>query len=202
MTHLLGSAAALALVVSAGLGLALAQTTPNVRVVSPSAAKPPTDEAEGAAAEDNASRWQQERSSRFKRAPEREDPLPQLDAGPPVAVPIPPVDTNLREGAILRQLDKMTGETWPVDLSVGQVRLLNNRLRVSLSACRAAGDGDTHGTMAFLKIWDTKHPEDPPVFSGWMFADSPALSALDHPRYDVWVISCTTETGEASAAKE
>ncbi|HBK91552.1 MAG TPA: hypothetical protein DDZ68_07785 [Parvularcula sp.] len=30
------------------------------------------------------------------------------------------------------------------------------------------------------------------VFSGWMFASSPALSALQHPVYDVWVIDCKT----------
>jgi hypothetical protein len=31
------------------------------------------------------------------------------------------------------------------------------------------------------------------VFSGWMIADSPALSALDHARYDVWILRCLTE---------
>ena len=29
------------------------------------------------------------------------------------------------------------------------------------------------------------------LFSGWMFASSPGLSALEHPVYDVWVIRCT-----------
>jgi len=33
---------------------------------------------------------------------------------------------------------------------------------------------------------------DKPVFKGWMIASSPALNALDHPRYDVWVLRCIT----------
>ena len=33
-----------------------------------------------------------------------------------------------------------------------------------------------------------------PLFSGWMFASSPALNALEHPVYDVWVIDCKMET--------
>ena len=33
---------------------------------------------------------------------------------------------------------------------------------------------------------------DQPVFSGWMIASSPALNALDHARYDVWVMRCKT----------
>jgi hypothetical protein len=36
-----------------------------------------------------------------------------------------------------------------------------------------------------------------PVFSGWMVASSPALSALDHPRYDVWVLNCIYPQSEA-----
>ena len=41
---------------------------------------------------------------------------------------------------------------------------------------------------AHLTIVDASAPQ--PVFDGWMIASSPALSALDHPRYDVWVMRC------------
>jgi hypothetical protein len=38
-------------------------------------------------------------------------------------------------------------------------------------------------------------PADPDrIFSGWMFASSPALNSMEHPVYDVWVIDCKTET--------
>ena len=35
---------------------------------------------------------------------------------------------------------------------------------------------------------------DAPIFEGWMIAASPALNALDHARYDVWVLRCTTSS--------
>ena len=40
-----------------------------------------------------------------------------------------------------------------------------------------------------------------PLFSGWMLASSPALSALDHPRYDVWVLSCVLPEAPATEAE-
>lgn len=136
--------------------------------------------------------WKRERAKRFRRAPVRQRP-----EGHQVTAPIVPIETpstELMTGARLRQLDKMTGETETFDMRVGEVRQIA-RLRVRLDACRAPGDNDTHGTMAYLNIWDMKRPDDPASFKGWMFAGSPALSALDHPRYDLWVISCTTSAG-------
>ena len=118
-----------------------------------------------------------------------------------VGAPIQAPETALQPGATLRQLDKMTGNIVTFDIAVGQT-LKVARLLVKLDACRAPGENDNHGNMAFLKIWDTKVEGSPPSFTGWMFADSPALSALDHPRYDLWVINCTTPSGDTSAANE
>ena len=130
---------------------------------------------------------------RFKQAPERQASFkPQEDA---IAVPINSPRTRLKKGARLRQLDKMTGQIQTYDIAVGELVQVA-RLRIRLDACRSPGDNTTHGTMAFIKVWDTKHAESDPEFSGWMFAESPALSALDHPRYDLWVINCTTPLGE------
>ena len=138
---------------------------------------------------------------RFVRAPDRtyETEAEALigTSGAPIAAP----NTGLRGGARLRQLDKMTGSIQTFDIAVGQT-LQVERLMVRLDACRSPSDNDTHGTMAYLKIWDTKTEDAPATFTGWMFAESPALSALDHPRYDVWVINCTTASAEASAGNE
>ena len=150
------------------------------------------DEAE--AGDPSEPRWKRERSRRFRRAPDRN---PSSTGGVQIAAPIVPIaapDTVLQSGARLRQLDKMTGQTETFDIAVGEMRRIA-RLQIRLDACRAPEDNDTHGTMAFIQIWDTKRPDDPPAFSGWMFAESPALSALDHPRYDLWVINCTTSEG-------
>jgi len=133
--------------------------------------------------------------NRFKPAPFRTLEIPQQ------AEPIEPVETAERGGVRMRQLDKMTGRTQTFEIAAGTEEMAD-RLRVRLEACRSPDDNAQHGTMAFVQIWDTKRAGDTPVFSGWMFAESPALSALDHPRYDVWVISCTTSSGEAPAASE
>jgi hypothetical protein len=131
----------------------------------------------------------------FKPAPFKTPEIPRRP------VLIEPIGTVSREGAKLRQLDKMTGRIQTFEITTGTDELVD-RLRVRLDACRSPEDNSLHGSMAFVQVWDTKHAEDPPVFSGWMFAESPALSALDHPRYDLWVISCTTSTGKAPAASE
>jgi hypothetical protein len=114
---------------------------------------------------------------------------------------IEPIDTVRQPGARMRQLDKMTGRIESFAIAAGS-EVLIDRLRVRLDACRAPEDNSLHGSMAFVEIWDTKVAGSPPVFSGWMFAESPALSAMDHPRYDLWVISCTTSAGGAAAASE
>lgn len=137
------------------------------------------------------------RANRFKSAPQ-DGGIRTGPTGP--AVPIDPAPTELRQGVRLRELDKMTGQTETFELAVGETRQVD-RLKIRLDACRSPQGNDTHGTIAFLKIWDVRTPEDE-AFSGWMFAESPSLSALDHPRYDLWVISCTTSSIAASAPSE
>ncbi|MEM6413412.1 MAG: DUF2155 domain-containing protein [Pseudomonadota bacterium] len=44
-----------------------------------------------------------------------------------------------------------------------------------------------------------RDPNGRKIFSGWMFASSPALNPLEHPVYDVWVIDCETQVATASA---
>ena len=90
-------------------------------------------------------------------------------------------------GALLRGLDKVSGEVVDLDLSVGEtVRL--GRLDVTLGGCRYPVDDPAGDAYAFLTI--QAEGMSGPAFEGWMVASSPALSALDHPRYDVWVMRC------------
>ncbi|MBC7477412.1 MAG: DUF2155 domain-containing protein [Pseudorhodobacter sp.] len=90
-------------------------------------------------------------------------------------------------GAQLRVLDKMTGVVADYDLAVGQSKS-QGRLTVQLDECRYPSDLPTGEAYAHLTILDSDRAE--PAFKGWMVASSPALSALDHPRYDVWVLRC------------
>ena len=113
-------------------------------------------------------------------------PAAAQDAEDP-AQPARPEFTD-SDGAELRFLDKLTSETGDVSLSVGQSAKFG-RLVVRLDSCRyptgnPASDAEAHLTI----LEETTQAE---LFSGWMLASSPALSALDHPRYDVWVLTCS-----------
>lgn len=91
------------------------------------------------------------------------------------------------DAGILRWLDKLTGETADIELVLGQ-EAVSGRLTIRLDACRYPADNPASDAQAHLTIMDTGVAT--PVFEGWMVASSPALSALDHPRYDVWVLRC------------
>jgi hypothetical protein len=93
------------------------------------------------------------------------------------------------DAGILRWLDKLTGETADIELMRGQ-EAVSGRLTIRLDSCRYPSDNPTSDAEAHLTI--TEAGIDAPVFDGWMIASSPGLSALDHPRYDVWVLRCVT----------
>ncbi len=99
-------------------------------------------------------------------------------------------NSDIGTGAILRGLDRITGAVNNFSMSVGET-LEFERLEVTLEACRYPVDNINADAFALLKIRDIRDEE--PSFYGWMFATSPALSALDHPRYDIWVLSCESE---------
>ncbi len=97
-------------------------------------------------------------------------------------------DTVQMQRATLRGLDTLNGETRDLDVAVGET-VVFGQLEIRLDACRVPREAPESDAFAFVWIRDRRAPE--PRFSGWMFASSPALSALDHPRYDVWVLSCS-----------
>lgn len=92
-------------------------------------------------------------------------------------------------GAVLRGLDKVNGRIVDVELINGDVAPVFG-LEVALSDCRYPADNPTGEAFAYLTIRDKDVSEI--RFEGWMIASSPALNALDHSRYDVWVLRCIT----------
>ena len=92
-------------------------------------------------------------------------------------------------GVVLKGLDKVSGDVTDVVLRVGETVTVG-RVEVDLGECRYFEDNPAGEGFAWLTIRDSVR--DAVVFDGWMIASSPALNALDHPRYDVWVIRCTT----------
>lgn len=92
-------------------------------------------------------------------------------------------------GAILRGLDKVSGQTKDFELAAGKTAQLG-RMWITLLDCRFPAGNRAGDAFASLDIREAG--AERPMFQGWMIASSPALSALDHPRYDIWVIRCTS----------
>ena len=90
-------------------------------------------------------------------------------------------------GALLRGLDKVNGQTTDIEILSGGGRAVFG-LEVDLADCRFPAGNPTGEAFAFLTIRTATSAEV--LFQGWMVASSPALSALDHSRYDIWVLRC------------
>ncbi|MCV2864913.1 DUF2155 domain-containing protein [Albidovulum sediminicola] len=90
-------------------------------------------------------------------------------------------------GAIIRALDKVSGLTQDIEVHNGESAFFG-RIEITLGDCRYPTDDPTSDAFAHLKVFDTTAQLT--AFDGWMVASSPALSALDHPRYDVWLLRC------------
>lgn len=106
---------------------------------------------------------------------------------------------NIPGSAIMvRALDKVTATTRDYTVQIGET-LEYGSLSIDAVHCEKRPPEELPETFAFLQIRDNKldgksqeTEEAEMVFSGWMFASRPALSALDHGVYDIWVIGCKT----------
>ena len=113
-----------------------------------------------------------------------------MDPNAPSTLPevnAPPVLFVSAHGGTVRVLDKQTGTTADLALKLGAAQI-TGKLGVEMDDCRYPSVDPASDAYAHLTITDANVKA--PVFQGWMIASSPALSALDHPRYDVWVLSC------------
>ena len=102
----------------------------------------------------------------------------------------PPVPELSLDMAVLGGLDKITARVATIEAPVGEPVHFGT-LQIIVRACKKRRPEESPESAAFLDIWDQK-PGQPAqdLFRGWMFASSPALSAMEHPVYDVWVLDC------------
>lgn len=99
---------------------------------------------------------------------------------------------GIKRMVILRGLDKITGHPANIFAPIG-VPVHFATLTITARYCYSTPASETPETTAFVQISDHR-PDKPPrdVFSGWMLASSPSLNGVQHPLYDVSVISCKT----------
>lgn len=98
-------------------------------------------------------------------------------------------DAAEARGGVLRVLDKVTGAVTDLEMDAGEVAALGH-LKITLNECRYPASNPSGDAFAELSVLYRDKPA--PVFEGWMIASAPALNAMDHPRYDVWVLRCIT----------
>jgi hypothetical protein len=122
-------------------------------------------------------------------------PVGPAPAPPPpeVIIPAPPSGNAPQAiGVVLGGIDKVAARTAKFDANLRQ-KVFYNTLIITAYACKTRPPEEPPESAAYLEIQERK-PDGTTqkLFSGWMFASSPALNALEHPVYDVWVVSCKT----------
>lgn len=137
--------------------------------------------------------------------PVEEAPEEPAKPAPPPPLPTPPVAEETPEPtldydiAVLQGLKKVTAETSTFEVPLDTPTHFGT-LTITLKKCSKSAPEDRPENVALLLIEDQK-PDEPPItaFSGWMFSSSPAISALEHPVYDITLLECTTHKKPAPA---
>ncbi len=117
----------------------------------------------------------------------------------PAAAEAPPPDDTIIEAptphienrrAVFSGLDKITGRTITFDVGIGET-VQFGALQVTPRACYTRPPTEATNTDAFVEVDElTLQHQLKRIFTGWMFASSPGLNAVEHPIYDVWLTGC------------
>jgi hypothetical protein len=115
----------------------------------------------------------------------------------------PPAVKIINPTAVFAGLDKITGRIISFDVKIGET-VQFGALQVTPRACYTRPPTENANTDGFVEVAEvTLKGEVKSIFSGWMFAASPGLHAVEHPVYDVWLTDCRggtpTVTAEAPA---
>ncbi|NRP73406.1 hypothetical protein ILFOPFJJ_04309 [Ensifer psoraleae] len=92
--------------------------------------------------------------------------------------------------AVFSGIDKITGRITTFDVYIGET-VQFGALQVTPRVCYSRDDTEAPKTTTFVEVEEiTLDRKIRRIFTGWMFADSPGLNAVEHPVYDVWLQSC------------
>ena len=97
--------------------------------------------------------------------------------------------------ATMQALDKITARISTLSVPVGEARQFGT-LEVTIQRCAFHPPEEAPENAAYVVIRDLGYDpsvEPAEVFSGWMFSSSPAISALEHPVYDITLLACSAD---------
>ncbi len=119
---------------------------------------------------------------------------------PAIMTPIERPSSNT--AAVVQVLDKVTARVKKLSATVDDP-IHFGTLEITALDCRKNPPEDRPEAAAFLQIGETRKGEESvTLFSGWMFASSPAVSALEHPVYDIVVLDCKNPSGAVKVEVE
>jgi len=124
--------------------------------------------------------------------PQPQQPQQPATAEPPTkeVVVAPPPERVANPTAVFSGLDKITGRTTTFDVAVNET-VQFGALQVTPRVCYSRPPTETPQTDAFVEVDEvTLQGKIKRIFTGWMFAASPGLHAVEHPIYDVWLTDC------------
>ena len=91
-------------------------------------------------------------------------------------------------------LDKITGRITTFDVYINET-VQFGALQITPRACYTRPPTETQRTSVFVEVDQVNlSGKIERIFTGWMFADSPALNAIDHAVYDIWLLDCKQST--------
>ena len=122
----------------------------------------------------------------------------EIPPEPETATPAPPRDTKLSNAvAVFAGLDKITGRIIAFDVYIDET-VQFGALRVTPRICYSRPSSETPQTDGFVEVDEiTLDNRIQRIFTGWMFAASPGLNAVDHAIYDVWLTDCRASSDVA-----
>src|SRR5207253_200246 len=99
---------------------------------------------------------------------------------------------------VLGALDKVSGQVNTIKGAVGQV-LTFGTLQIVARTCVNHPPEEPPENAGFLEVTQPQSKAPPKlIFSGWMFSSTPAISAMDDPVYDIWVLRCENSAASKS----
>ena len=98
--------------------------------------------------------------------------------------------------AVFSGIDKITGRITSFDVYIDET-VQFGALQVTPRVCYTRTEAEKPKTTSFIEVDEiTLDRKIRRIFTGWMFADSPGLNAVEHSVYDIWLKTCkqTSET--------